>query len=646
MAFLRSTRSVYVSILFLMACFYKQGRADYDSDLCTQYAKGGTDTKETPYFYDDYYAATEITTYAKDGSIQGRVEQRDIRYAYQRKQLDVDEKRRDDRMYYYVDVQSQRCVFYNYETRACEMAADTCSTIQDLEKDYLKLTDDKISLSESARKLWWPIDDQQKKSIVKMNTKSSVRNVKTVKYVTCAHDSAEDITTVAEWQVLDLDSYQQMDETKNIVLMVKFHQSKNKALMESRRIDFFVYRELSTDELQYGLQIPESICHASRYNIPTTVPPFPLRFSYTREVDEFMYNDRDHVTRYAQDIEYNAMSQVIKAKNYHDRNDEMEKEVSFKYTDYSTKHSYFFSESTGNCSILAQDEDSENMPTPMGVWNIKHADPHFITMFRGIPCVELQSWDPEAPLEASYLMIATPEWLKNQGRDENEFYPVRTTYIFTGKDSKAGNIFEFNKNPGYHFPYLGRCFDQDTNVDASFVMRVNYENDVKAHLETFNYELRTLLKEITSVKASVRLSDFYFRAAKGFTRAHFRILGEARGMDRATNGAYYALDPVTSQEAVDKIKKAVDAGDVAFVFKEKNLDVKFEKGSFQQYFFKESQGQSPVSGYSSGAMAGVGIAMIVVGLALGVGAMFGYKKYSQGNLPALSFTFGKNGVNT
>ncbi|GFR88586.1 hypothetical protein ElyMa_000773800 [Elysia marginata] len=650
MATLGSRLWAPLGLLVLAMFFISQANAEYDEDLCKKYTKDGfKPLKSTPYFYDNFFAVTEETVYSKDGSTQGRVVQRTIRYSPSTKQLDIHEKKANNRIYIYVDQEKNSCVHYDRKTSGCETMKGTCSKVQKLEKDFLQLNNKgMISLTSSSAKLWWPTDKNMIKLKVYKEEESEVRNLKTKKYVTCVYDKGEDLTTVTEWQVLDVDKYPKMDVTKNTVLMAHYHQSKNKSPMESRRIDFFEYRQLSADELQYGLHIPEDICQLNFIGPSSTkIPHLPLRFRYLEEVDVAVKSDLSQYERYVQEIEYNAMSQVLKATTYHARDDDNEKEVSYRYTDYSTKHTYFASETTGNCSVLIGNEYTEDMQSASEIWGLENAQGGYVLEHRGIPCQIFHSFGGKST--ASTLYVATSEWLKNQGRDEKEFYPVfLSKYEYAGKGSSSAEIYEFKINPGYHFPFLRRCFDEDTNIDASFVLLVNYKASVEDNLTGFKYEMRTLLKNITGIRSSVRLQSFYFEPEEGHsdqTRFYFTVLGNAKDIDRS-NAAYYDTDPVTSNEAMGEIEKAVDSGKMAFELENKQISVKFHKGSFKHYNHGFLDRQVAGSGHSSGAMAGVGIAMIAVGLLLGVGIMLVYKRYSQGSLPALSFTFGKEGVNS
>ncbi|GFO14442.1 hypothetical protein PoB_004094700 [Plakobranchus ocellatus] len=109
-----------------------------------------------------------------------------------------------------------------------------------------------------------------------------------------------------------------------------------------------------------------------------------------------------------------------------------------------------------------------------------------------------------------------------------------------------------------------------------------------------------------------------------------------RGIDENDEQFYHA-DPVKSQDAVDKIKEAVHKGSVTFTLDDKTLEVKLKQGSFavmnrDEIFmiFDDDAG-----GHSAGAMAAVGIVLLLVGLALGAGALFGYKRWTDRTSPNL-----------
>ena len=646
MAAFDSTYRGRTCLLLLAALVMKFAMADYDSDLCDKYAGSAADTDTVPYFFDDYEAVTEDTVYSKDGSTEGKVVHRVIRYSGSHKQLDIQEISLRSRSYYFVDQNANECTLEDRTASKCQRGKAACPKVREnVDLGFFNLIDGKVSLTDSGQKLFWPVE---KTGIKKKVTKgsSSVRGMSTNLLVTCFYDENEEITTVSEWHVLDVDKYQNVDKQKKTVLMSHHHRSKNKTPMQSRRIDYFNYRKLSLDELQYGLELDENACRDISRLSMKKMPSFPLRFSFLQEVDGVENNDFSKLTRYDQKMEYNRMSQIIKATNYHDKNDENEKEISYRYTDYSTKHTFYASETLGSCKIQPGSEEDPNMPSVKGFWGMDNPLDSFVKIYRDIPCNKYYSWDNNSPLIHNYLCLATSEWLKNQGRDENEFYPVMTESHFSGKSSKQKAIFEYAENPGYHYPRLRDCFDKKTIVNVNFNLLVDFDTVVKNQLVRFEYETRTFIKKITGIVSSVRIQNLMFykdMQNPGETVTHITIYGDAKELNRTSNKAYYDTDPVTSQEALDKIQKAVDAGSVVFSFEQKQTTVKFRKGSFRQHSFTKVMAAES-TGHSSGAMAGVGIAMTLVGLALGFGLLFGYKKITQGGAPALSFSFGKDGI--
>ena len=201
------------------------------------------------------------------------------------------------------------------------------------------------------------------------------------------------------------------------------------------------------------------------------------------------------------------------------------------------------------------------------------------------------------------------------------------------------SFYEYTKYALYNFPYLSSCFDRESTIHASMILLIDFKTSIENNRMFGTYEFRSMVKNVTGIVSSMRVSNVFFKGTDqpGETFVDFSILGDAKDVDRS-HTAYYDADPVTSQEAFNKLKAAVNKGEVTFQFGMPVI-VKLKKGSL----VKETPARkSSVSGgHSHGAMAAAGLTMMFVGVALGVASVHGYIRWKKGSLPTPSFEFSK-----
>ena len=418
-----------LGVLLIAVCVLNQGQADYNEDLCNQYSSASDDDLQvTPDFFDDFKVQLETTAYMKGIAIDGVVTQQTVRYSGTHKQLEVWRTTLFDSSYYHVDEKENRCILEDMLYNACFQDTTTCKTAQG-NIGYFELISDKVTFGSSGQILLWPKQTKRKKN----KGASKVRDVMSKKYVTCEYDDSEDMTTVTEWHFLDNDKHFVFGgETKAIVLLAHHHRSVDQTQTWSQRIDYFGYRKLADAEMEYGIPIDLDRCPNYHPLHSKQIPVAPEQFSVHREVDLGKDLQGSSFIRYPEIIEYHSDLKTLKTTHFRATDDKREKEMSYKYIDFSTKHAYTYSETRGNCTVSPGDKEAEKMPSPLGIWDMEQARADYIYNIRDIPCLR---WTDNTR-GYNYLMLATKDWLRDQGRDEDEFYPV-SALIY---DRRAENL--------------------------------------------------------------------------------------------------------------------------------------------------------------------------------------------------------------
>ncbi|GFO14436.1 EF-hand domain-containing protein d1 [Plakobranchus ocellatus] len=632
---MRSLALLTLSGIFLLVTFLLEPiEAGFEQKMCDNYATSQTPVTKEPIFFEDYSVETEKIIYTNFDAKNGIIVQQTMEYSSTHNQLMLYEQTKNE-SWSFVDVKANDCI-QKINDGPCMDRQDTCYWIQ-VSVPYVTVNHDRVSLRPFTRSLRWPTGQVNKK--VDLGS-AVVRGMDAKKYATCVYEPSQDDTIVSVWFFLDLEKYKEVDQNHAIPLLVSHRTKRRGSFFEYSRTEFLDYKKLSPFKIKYGLQIPELQCGSVRSKFMSKrFPEPPPLYKYLTEVDVSHKSSKmESYKRYTQTREYNSYSKFFVTIQKYAVDDMNEIETMQDVYDISTGTAYTMSLTNGLCAVKPRENPNNPiMPSPEILWHLDQSDITYWGVFynRDIPC---DVWYIKQNRQSFTfrLYLATSEWLKQQGKEETEFYPIQTVGD-SGDEVYFSAMYEFEKRQDYHIPPIFYCFEEDDLVYAEVTVAISYNTIPSTRPDYFKYEFRSLIKKITGIVSSIRIGSLYFfpsQESEEETIVRFMIYGKMKGVE---DKRLYHADPVTSQEAIDKIKEAVHKGSVTFTLDDKTLEVELKQGSFavmdrDEIFmiFDDEAG-----GHSAGAMAAVGIVLLLVGLALGAGALFGYKRWTDRTIPSL-----------
>ncbi|KAK3784823.1 hypothetical protein RRG08_009053 [Elysia crispata] len=623
--------------------------ADYYKAKCNNLTEDGKEQHKIPRFLQDFRVLSEKTVMESEkDSIETVLHER-LWYSSIFRQAMRYEESSDKSTWLYLDEVNNDCL-YKESRQTCEDLPQTCSIrASEFMSDNRRLT-----LGSYLSILNWPNPSKKEVSL----GEASVRGIPSFGYATCNYDQSSDVSTLSLWQFVNPQAFSNMDRTSANLLMAHHRKYRDEELIVDERIDYTDYKQLKSSDIPNGLQIGENQCGHIQGSFRSVKPPSPsFRHGFVSEMDITGPQQVRSNQRYTSYTEYNYMSQILFTVSYMPVPGENEKETIVSIYDFLTDHYFRYSLTNGNCEVSPSFnyDGSPVMPTPETYWLFTTVQkPSYLGVYynRGIPCntwlFEYPEGGPGFDLDTTVtLFLATPSWLAVQGFPQNMFFPVQKISRTNG-----GNIFEsyyeYKDNPGYHIPDLFTCFDKDDVVTGKITLeKTNYYKTI-AHREIhFEYEFRHFIQKITGIKSHIRISKI--AAAPSNTNTDetdvvFMILGKFVNINSTVTIAY-KTDPVTSQQAADRINKAVDKGDAKFLLDNKSVTLHLKKGSFSvvknadhfENVDNPEQKQSSGGGYSQLTLAAVSITLLFVCLALSVLAVFIYKRRTEGQTVLPSF---------
>ena len=627
---------VAVTTLWLLLWFGSPASGAYNTGFCSLKTKTGTEVtgSVTPFFFDDYSLLNEAAFIKVENVSEAKVIHQQLYYSKSKNQVVLNEDTPLDNFWVFVDQASEDCIYKRGGGQCTAEEGDCTETAERVGFGYKK--DGKIVIGSPSERMIYPTNIKKTVSF----GPSMVRGMKTNKFGICSYEEDTDQTFVTIFHVLDPKSYPNMDQTQKILLSLARFGKQPGAKNSMLRLDFTDYTKLLPSQLINGFRLGESRCGTVRSTFTTRKTPQPtVRFSF---VNNLLATDTDLVrakTIISERQEFNLNAQLASSIRDEPVDDQTEKNTVMRLEDYRGGLFYTYSLTNGACNVttLTQKLQTDRQLSPQQLWGLDLENPTYLGVYenRDIPCDVWEFNGRSADEKSVTLYTATNDWLDKQGYDKDFFFPVER--IERGNKANFYEIYAFKDNPGYRIPFLPNCYQEDDMVWGELTLMMNFNIEIAHRAIHFEYEFRSLLMKVTGIKSPVRIGGIVATpsqtAPNKETTVLFKILGKLVGYDDAS-AAVYKKDPVTNQQAVKTIRKQVDAGNLRFTLDGKTISINFKKGSFaisesrERYQFVDSIGVT--SGYSSGTMAGVAIALLVVCLALGVAAVFAYKRFSGG----------------
>ena len=614
--------------------------ADYDPDFCeaqlAKEKKNETGSGITTFFYDDYSTISETTFYKVVNITDFKVTHQQLYYSKSTNQLVLNEDTPLDNFWVFVDQASKDCIYKRGGGQCTAEEGDCAETANTV--GFGNEKDGKIVIGSPSERMAYPTNIQKTVNF----GSSMVREIKTIYIGLCSYREDSEETVVSLLHLLDAKSYPQMDKTKSILLAVKIYAKTPDMKRPSfQRVDFTDYKPLMKSQFENVFSLGENRCGSVKSKFTSRKLPEPA--------PRFLYTKQQYVTDTTSFRAYRSMSAVHEENMYSQINiitvdepvkGEVEKNKLMKVLDFNGNHFFEYSITNGECKVSSLSTSSGKQPSSRDIWRLNDPNPTYLGVFqnRDIPC---DVWRFDGPtdnkaMKSTLIFTATSDWLKKVGQPSDMFFPVQ-------KIEKANavadfqEIYGFKDNPGYHIPFLPTCFQQDDVVVAEVTLLLNYRKDLLGKFEHFIYEFRTLIMKIAGIVSPIRIGFSSAAPSESApdteTIVMFRIYGKLNGFNDSSD-TIYRYDPVTSQKAAELINTMVDKGNMKFSLDNEQLTVNFKKGSFavvdqdknpdRYRFYGSSDG---VSGYSSGAMAGAAIGLLVSSLTLSLAAAFGYKRW-------------------
>ncbi|RUS92138.1 hypothetical protein EGW08_000162 [Elysia chlorotica] len=623
--------------------------ASYDTAQCDQHTQSAKKDLETPHFYTDFTVLSERTATLSDQNTSTEsVVHEQLWYLSTFRQALKYEETPAKWSWLLVDEIPNECLYK-------ELGGTCQSTCSGTTNEFLA-PDGRLDIGTYYSALKWLRPTNKEASL----DSEGVRGITSRKYVTCYYDQALDTTTVSIWHTLDPFVYPNMDDLKSNLLMAHHKKYKDSEQISDERIDYTDYKQLLASEVPNGLQIGEGQCGHIEGNFRSIQPPNPsLRHGFVSEADITPPQGVQAKARFSFYEEYNYNSQILFTVYALPDAQGNEVETTIEAFDFSAKHTYTYSLTKGNCQVTPglNYRGSDVMPLPQEYWRFRAAkEPSYLGVYmnRGIPCNTWLFEYPEGGEESDTitLYLATPEWLETRALPRDMFYPIQRISRMANE-----NIFEsfyqFKDNPGYHIPQLQRCFKQDdVKVGKITLEKTNYFKVVVPNKIHFEYEFRQFIQKTTGIKSHMRVTGISAAPAKNIeeTDVTFMIMGEFVNTS-GSDPLAYVTDPVTSQQAVDKISQAVEKGDFKFSLDKLSVTLHLKKGSFSvlknyDHFENVARPESAASsGYSQVAMAAVSLTLLLLSLLIALLAVLAYKRRSEGQnvLPTFSMKKLSNG---
>ena len=636
----RPSRLFFSFALALLLLPLQNCVANYVQEKCTEATDGGTEIQTPLNFLRNFRVLSETAILKGSANF---IAHGKLWYESHSRQAVRYTETTDSRTWLHLDENKNDCIFKEDNGR-CQDHSDTCST----KAPEFFGEDKKVNVGSHQSILQWASEGTK----VSMG-KSALRGMDTDKYVICYYDQTNDLTVVSEWHFLDAQKYSGNSKSWPHLLMARHKRfNTNEGKVSDERIDYTEYTYLPYSDVRYGLQISEGECkHVDGFFHQSPKPPSPSALHGFYQMTDYASKSVNANEEFTSYIEYNFDARMIfEVADFPAHDETTEKETRVNVYDLSSTNMYSYSVTHGYCKVHPHVyyRGHESMPSPQSFWHFSQKRNYNylgVYMNRNIPC---NTWLFEFPYgdfgmakdSTITLYLATPDWLEQNGKPRDMFYPVQRITRETGLNIFE-SFFEYKDNPGYHIPDLSTCFDEKDTIVGKITLENTNFYKTYAHQEVFlQYEIRKFLQKITGIKSAMRLARIAGvpnRDNVEETDVAFTIYGHFMGIN-STNSEAYKTDPVTSQQAADKINKAVDSGDAKLTLQGTVYTLHLKKGSFEvlkNYDHFENvdnprRQSSGGGGYSSAALASVSITLLVVTLLLGVLLVVVYKRWTEG----------------
>uniref|UniRef100_A0A2C9KTJ4 LolA-like domain-containing protein n=1 Tax=Biomphalaria glabrata TaxID=6526 RepID=A0A2C9KTJ4_BIOGL len=478
-----------------------------------------------------------------------------------------------------------------------------------------------ISLVSTALFGW----DYSVKKNVSYLGESQSRGIATQKWIICEYFPGLDMTYVTTWDIVDavqfqLPAVQPTDAEFAPVLPISastvFQNGSGSEVRQN--LDYTHFARIQPDDRHF--QIPADLLCANKPNSQKPLPVIPTYFSYKAE--QLTINEYQTMSQQSPDLVYtNVDYRSIMGLFVQDyiqtpgRGNSNDKSFLRVVDDFNTGISYELDLTSGVCEVLTiSTMRKDAYPLGNGLVRMRSSDEYFdidstqyqymgVHRVRDIDCdtwsTKMTDNKPDHTQNALYtIYFATADWQKKTGFRTIQIIPVMIQ-VMQGNTLQQMYIYEFSTDPSKWLPDLTTCYNPNNTMNVEVFLKEEY----------------ILVQPADNNEIVVR----------------FKLLEQLN----VAGDVGTKPDKVPSKTIIANFVQQVNAGQffvdldqdgrVTLYARKGSVAVTKNTGRFQ--FIAPKTNNS--TGYSPGAMAGIGIGMLVFGLVVGVVIIFLVKKFKK-----------------
>ncbi|BFZ26162.1 hypothetical protein BsWGS_29199 [Bradybaena similaris] len=414
-------------------------------------------------------------------------------------------------------------------------------------------------------------------------------------------------------------------------------------------IDFTFYDSIKPNSAVF--QIPTTMLCSTKPSaqVPLPQPPSFFRFkgeqitiydpsSQTPSAPELAYT----VEEYMHELNIFVQDFITTPSSSDTSNDKSYRRV---VNDYTTGVSFSLDLQTGGCTISVIPGGVDAIAIAGGKVKMRNSKQFFdldstkyqymgVHKMRGIDCNTWSAYfngsQSDHETNALYTWyFASLQWLNATGY-QNVSQPMPISLEVQTVDSYVQfNFYEFDTQDGVTTPDLTLCFNESTTSNIQLIISATFNQVRSVTLESFRRAFYAAVMTQTSLNSVIRISRLNVQpAANGQTLVQFRLFDTA---NLPVNGDVVNAKPgVNNSQILSNLNSVINSGnfsvDVATTTINNSMTIVSFKAQPNSLAILLANSTSSSSG-TSGAMAGLAIGMILLGILLSVGAIFAFHRY-------------------
>ncbi|XP_055873123.1 uncharacterized protein LOC106068178 [Biomphalaria glabrata] len=635
--------------------------ADFDYNFCnTRMGMIDPDgnNEPPPVFYDDFYVFIEKKN-------MGNSEVTNIReyYSQHSGQAYVSFDRDKSLIQVWVDIK------YN-EVMAVPIDSTKCTDVPFAGSDEYMLfganTDANgvTTLSDPSIALHWGGPNRKN---ISYKGEDNSRGIKTQKWWTCEYAPYVDATTFTEWQIVDpsqfklpVVDYRQLPPrpilpiSAFVIGLDKSHPDN--VVNFTYRYDFAHFGRIQPDDRQF--RIPPNMMCANKPNSQKPLPTIPDHFKFRGEMltilgygtqqpdsPQLVYSNEEYrheLGLYIQDVI--SQPKVLNGIN--------NKSFVRLVDDFNTGLTYSLDLESGYCEVsVISDGTVDAIQMGNGLVKMRDSSQFFdldpnayqymgLQELRGITCDAWTAYfgtNQSIHQQNAYYTwyFANPDWMKQNSYLEPFTMPV--ALVLTQDQSYTQfNIYEFTTMLNRDTPDLSPCYDVNSVINVQVFFRARFAEYYVPAEAGFKQSFLTSLVRVTSLNSTLRVADLDVQPTDDDNIVvRFKLLDKPAFKGDVAKMPVMAPNAQVFQEIVNAINSGkfyINVGETgnAIVYAIPNTVARISSPPSRRTFTPSTSSTSS-SGYSSGAMAGVGVGTLVFGLFLGILTIFLVKKLYLSN---------------